>query len=88
MQPEEEHRRGSLTLVEDLLEEEELLWVDEGDDDHTGWFCVRTDPFPCPAAGWPWPAGGGAPPPFSPPTGSRRRRSAGEPWPDTLMTQP
>ena len=20
-------------------------------EDHSGWFCVRTDPFPCPAAG-------------------------------------
>ena len=34
----------------DLAEEEEL-WTDEGGDDHAGWFCVRTDPFPCPAAG-------------------------------------
>lgn len=22
----------------------------DGDADYTGWFCVRTDPFPCPAA--------------------------------------
>ena len=40
-----------------LLEEErtevedEELWIDEGSGDHAGWFCVRTEPFPCPAAG-------------------------------------
>jgi hypothetical protein len=45
----DEERRGSLLLEEELLELEEL-WVDEGDD-HAGWFCVRTDPFPCPANG-------------------------------------
>ena len=27
------------------------LWEDEDSDDHEGWFCVRTDPFPCPASG-------------------------------------
>ena len=30
---------------------EDALWVDEGGDDYAGWFCVRTDPFPCPASG-------------------------------------
>lgn len=35
--------------AEELVEEE--LWTDEGREDHAGWFCVRTDPFPCPAAG-------------------------------------
>jgi hypothetical protein len=29
----------------------EALWTDDGADDYTGWFCVRTDPFPCPAHG-------------------------------------
>ena len=38
-------------LEEPDLEEDEALWTDEGGDDHAGWFCVRTDPFPCPAAG-------------------------------------
>lgn len=23
----------------------------DGDADYTGWFCIRTDPFPCPRAG-------------------------------------
>jgi len=36
---------------EELLAEEEQLWTGDDTDDHTGWFCVRTDPFPCPAAG-------------------------------------
>ena len=31
--------------------EDEELWADDDDADHAGWFCVRTDPFPCPAAG-------------------------------------
>ena len=43
-------RRGSLVLEDEvLLDEEEELWTDDSDDDHSGWFCVRTDPFPCPA---------------------------------------
>ena len=31
------------------VEAEELLA--EAEADHTGWFCVSTDPFPCPADG-------------------------------------
>ena len=27
------------------------LWREDDDADHTGWFCVATEPFPCPAAG-------------------------------------
>jgi hypothetical protein len=42
---------GSLILEDELLLEDEELWQDEGDADRTGWFCVRTDPFNCPAAG-------------------------------------
>jgi hypothetical protein len=42
---------GRLALLgEEELEEEEL-WEDAGGGDHAGWFCVRTDPFPCPAPG-------------------------------------
>src|SRR5215216_7510731 len=44
-------RRGSIIVEDDLFEEEDLLWIDDAEDDHTGWFCVRTDPFPCPAIG-------------------------------------
>jgi hypothetical protein len=35
---------------EDLFEDEEL-WREDEATDHRGWFCVRTNPFPCPAAG-------------------------------------
>lgn len=41
--------RGQAILDVDLTAEESL-WEDE-DVDRDGWFCVRTDPFPCPAAG-------------------------------------
>ena len=34
----------------ELIQVEELR-ADFGVDDHGGWFCVRTDPFPCPANG-------------------------------------
>jgi hypothetical protein len=40
---------GRLVLADEELVEDEELWTDEGGDDHSGWFCVRTDPFPCPA---------------------------------------
>jgi hypothetical protein len=42
-------RSGVVEHVEPLQDEE--LWSGEDDGDHAGWFCVRTDPFPCPAAG-------------------------------------
>ena len=35
--------------MESILEE--TLWIEEEGEDHSGWFCVSTDPFPCPAAG-------------------------------------
>ena len=44
-------RRGSVLFEEEQLVEEEELWSDDTGEDHSGWFCVRTDPFPCPAAG-------------------------------------
>ena len=42
--------RGELVLEHVEVEEEEL-WFDEETGDLDGWFCVRTNPFPCPAAG-------------------------------------
>ena len=33
----------------ELVQEEEL-WAGNADEAHEGWFCVATDPFPCPAA--------------------------------------
>jgi hypothetical protein len=44
-------RRGSVLFEEEQLVEEEELWTDDSGEDYSGWFCVRTDPFPCPAAG-------------------------------------
>jgi hypothetical protein len=41
--------RGELLLDEVELAEEEAPWTDDGGRGHEGWFCVRTDPFPCPA---------------------------------------
>src|SRR5919202_2595046 len=40
---------GQAVLEEEVVEEE--LWRDDVGADHSGWFCVRTDPFPCPASG-------------------------------------
>jgi len=42
---------GRAILAQEELAWEEQLWRGEDDADHSGWFCVRTDPFPCPAAG-------------------------------------
>ena len=42
---------GRLELEELDLADEQELWRDEGGEAHAGWFCVRTDPFPCPASG-------------------------------------
>ena len=46
----EEIRRGHIEVLEPEATEDEELWQEDGDD-HSGWFCVRTDPFPCPAPG-------------------------------------
>ena len=42
---------GRLLLEEETLLEDEHLWEDDSGGDHTGWFCVGTGPFPCPAIG-------------------------------------
>jgi hypothetical protein len=50
--PQEELRGGRLLLESETApEQDEELWTDDDDADHTGWFCVSTNPFPCPAAG-------------------------------------
>ena len=41
----------SAVLSDIDLESDEELWTGDDDGDHGGWFCVRTDPFPCPAEG-------------------------------------
>jgi hypothetical protein len=42
---------GTITTVEPDLAEEEKLWTDDSGTDYTGWWCIRTDPWPCPAEG-------------------------------------
>lgn len=42
---------GRVDVEELEIDEEQELWSGEAEGDHAGWFCVRTDPFPCPAAG-------------------------------------
>jgi hypothetical protein len=41
--------RGQIVLATHTAEDVELWSDDEAD--YSGWFCVRTDPFPCPATG-------------------------------------
>ncbi len=42
-----EIRRGTIVSPDLDLESDEEAWRDDAD--HGGWYCVRTDPFPCPA---------------------------------------
>ena len=42
--------RGQAILDDIRVADEDDLWQDDNAD-HDGWFCVRTDPFPCPASG-------------------------------------
>jgi hypothetical protein len=42
---------GRAIVLEDSQLTEEELWRDDAAADHAGWFCVATEPFPCPAAG-------------------------------------
>ena len=45
---------GRVLLDEPELHEDAELWFDDGGSDHAGWYCVGTDPFPCPADGCPF----------------------------------
>src|SRR5438093_13570771 len=47
----EELGTGRLALDDIELVEEETLWHGDSSQEHAGWFCVSTDPSPCPAAG-------------------------------------
>jgi hypothetical protein len=40
-----------VTVYDETLVEEEDLALDDDSFDPAGWWCVRTDPFPCPANG-------------------------------------
>jgi hypothetical protein len=48
----ERFERGRVELLGEELagEADDELWTEDGGD-HAGWYCVRTDPFPCPASG-------------------------------------
>jgi hypothetical protein len=46
-----EPQRGIYLEEDTELDEEEELWTDDPGADHAGWFCVATEPFPCPASG-------------------------------------
>jgi hypothetical protein len=44
--------RGRIVLEQQsTVVRDEELWQDDTSEGYDGWFCVRTDPFPCPAAG-------------------------------------
>ena len=47
----EPHRKPPAPVLEEEQIEDEELWADDDGDDHSGWYCVATDPFPCPAEG-------------------------------------
>jgi hypothetical protein len=47
----ERYEPGRLLLEDVEVAEDEELWREDGGEDHAGWFCVQTDPFPSPAAG-------------------------------------
>jgi hypothetical protein len=42
---------GRVFIADAELAHDEQLWRDDPNADRTGWFCVHTDPFPCPAEG-------------------------------------
>jgi hypothetical protein len=42
--------RGTVVFEETAVQDEEI-WLPEDGSDFGGWFCVRTNPFPCPANG-------------------------------------
>ena len=42
---------GRVLLEDEELVVEEELWREDAEGDHSGWHCVSTDSFPCPAAG-------------------------------------
>lgn len=47
----ERPERGTLVFEDVELAQEEELWTDDSGVDHSGWCCVATNSFPCPAVG-------------------------------------
>lgn len=44
-------RGASGGLVTEDVDAGEEVWEGDAQADHSGWWCIRTDPFPCPASG-------------------------------------
>jgi hypothetical protein len=42
---------GTIGVLDEELLADEELWHEDDGGDHSGWWCVSTDPFPCPADG-------------------------------------
>ena len=42
---------GTILLEDQETDVDEDLWTDDTGADHSGWYCVATNPFPCPAEG-------------------------------------
>ena len=48
----EDFQLGRSGVVQDAGPEvDETIWSTEDGESHAGWYCVSTDPFPCPAPG-------------------------------------
>jgi hypothetical protein len=37
--------------IDQDIDQDEELWTDDSGEDYSGWYCVRTDAWPCPAEG-------------------------------------
>ena len=35
--------------IDQEFDQQEELWIDDSGQDYSGWYCVSTDPWPCPA---------------------------------------
>ena len=44
-------QQGTILLEDEQTGVDEDLWTDDTGSDHSGWHCVATEPFPCPAEG-------------------------------------
>ena len=51
MEREEVHLGRGRVVETSEPEVDDDVWSGEDSADHAGWFCVATDPFPCPAKG-------------------------------------
>ena len=42
---------GVIEMTDESTGVDEQLWTDDSDQDFDGWYCISTDPWPCPAEG-------------------------------------